>query len=297
MSKRTGRGYAFRRVCAIVLALGSGACGSDADDASWRLVMTVPGFDAPESVIHDPEQDVYFVSNIAGDAAERDNNGFISRVSPDGTIDSLGFVRGGRHGVDLHAPKGMAIVGNTLWVADLDGVKAFSRWSGEAAGGFDLSATGAEFLNDLALTPDGALYASDTRLERLFRISPGREVSTVGDSETLSSPNGLLWDEESEGLLIASFEDSTIAVWDPTSGEPPSVLATGVGGLDGLARLGDRLFVSSLSDNAVFMVSGDRLLPAFQTPGPADIAADQSRDRLLVPLLRNDQIQFWQRGG
>src|SRR5256886_1138508 len=47
-------------------------------------LIVVEGFLTPESVLHDPAQDIYFVSNINGGPTAKDNNGFISRVRPDG---------------------------------------------------------------------------------------------------------------------------------------------------------------------------------------------------------------------
>src|SRR5437764_1461290 len=47
-------------------------------------LTVVEGFLTPESVLHDPVQDIYFVSNINGSPTAKDNNGFISRVRPDG---------------------------------------------------------------------------------------------------------------------------------------------------------------------------------------------------------------------
>ena len=38
------------------------------------------GLANPESVLYDPQQDVYFISNINGGLLDRDNNGYISRV-------------------------------------------------------------------------------------------------------------------------------------------------------------------------------------------------------------------------
>src|SRR5439155_11692308 len=49
-------------------------------------VTVVEGFLTPESVLHDPVQDIYFVSNINGSPTAKDNNGFISRVRPDGAV-------------------------------------------------------------------------------------------------------------------------------------------------------------------------------------------------------------------
>ena len=62
-----------------------------------------------------PDGDRYLVSNINGAPPAKDNNGFISRMAPDGTIEQLRFIAGGTGGATLHAPRGMIIVGDTLW--------------------------------------------------------------------------------------------------------------------------------------------------------------------------------------
>jgi hypothetical protein len=55
----------------------------------------------------------------------------ISRVSPDGRLTTRRFVEGGREGATLNAPKGLAIVGRELFVADIDVVRSFDRITGE----------------------------------------------------------------------------------------------------------------------------------------------------------------------
>ena len=87
----------------------------------------VEGFKHPESVRYDPGLNVWYVSNINGDPFAKDNNGFISRLKADGSVDSLEFIAGGKNGVTLNGPKGMALVGDTLWVADIDAVRGFDR--------------------------------------------------------------------------------------------------------------------------------------------------------------------------
>ena len=72
---------------------------------------------------------VYFVANINGSPLGKDGNGFISRLTRDGKVDSLKFIAGGRGGAVLNAPKGMAISGDTLWVADIDAARAFHKRS------------------------------------------------------------------------------------------------------------------------------------------------------------------------
>src|SRR6266700_4141035 len=125
-------------------------------------VATVLGFLAPESVLHNSAQDIYFVSNINGSPMAKDNNGFISRVRPDGAVENLKFIEGGRNGVTLNAPKGLALEGDTLWVADIDAVRAFNAKTGAPLDSVSLAKLGAVFLNDLVVTATGALYITDT---------------------------------------------------------------------------------------------------------------------------------------
>src|SRR5256886_16081487 len=47
----------------------------------------------------------------------KDNNGFISRVRPDGAVENLKVIEGGHGGETLKAPKGLAIRGETFWGA------------------------------------------------------------------------------------------------------------------------------------------------------------------------------------
>src|SRR5207244_9360632 len=87
-------------------------------------VATVQGFLAPESVLHDSTQDIYFVSNINGSPMAKDNNGFISRVRPDGAVENLKFIEGGRNGVTVNAPKALARDGDTPLLGDIDVARA-----------------------------------------------------------------------------------------------------------------------------------------------------------------------------
>src|SRR5438094_7242267 len=121
-------------------------------------VAVVEGFLTPESVKYDTAQDVYFVSNVNGGPLAKDNNGFISRVRPDGAIENLKFVEGAHNGVTLNAPKGLALRGDTLWVADIDVIRAFDAKTGAPKDSVSLASLGAVFLNDIDGAPNGALY-------------------------------------------------------------------------------------------------------------------------------------------
>ncbi len=249
-------------------------------------------FRAPESVLWDSTADVYFVSNINGDARAEDGNGFISRVRPDGSVDSLHFVQGGRGGATLNAPKGMAIIGNTLWVADLDRIRAFDKRTGRPVGGIDLAKAGASFLNDLTPGPKGSLYISDTDGNRVFNISRNLQPSSPVTGDTLQGPNGLFWEEDAGRLVIASMQGTSVFGWSPAD-STLKVLARGVGGFDGVARLGDgRLVVSSLTNGGIYVLTKGGLTRLSDQKGVADLGADTKRGRLLLPILGEDRVVF-----
>ena len=142
-------------------ATGDSAAGVAAPAEFSRAASIQGAFQTPEAVRFDAADDVFFVSNINGPPSAKDNNGFISRVRAEGgEIDSLMFIAGGRGGVTLNAPKGLAITGDTLWVTDIDAVRAFDKKTGRAIASYPVR--GAVFLNDITAGPDGALYITDT---------------------------------------------------------------------------------------------------------------------------------------
>src|SRR2546427_11014661 len=193
---------------------------------SATKVLAVEGFLTPESVLHDTVQDIYFVSNTNGSPTAKDNNGFISRVRPDGAVENLKFIEGGRAGVTLHAPKGMALNGDTLWVADIDVVRAFNAKTGALVDSVSLSKLGAVFLNDVAVAPTGALYITDTGIkfddvgnvlhpgpDRIFRIGPDRAVTVALKGDTLGRPKGIAVDPVGKRFVIVQFGGRAVLGW------------------------------------------------------------------------------------
>src|ERR1700719_5133530 len=92
---------------------------SPTSTAAGAAPQTLTGFLAPESVLWDQDQDVYFVSNVNGDATAADDNGFISRINPDTLQIDLKWIDAAKPDILLNAPKGLGILGDNLYVADL----------------------------------------------------------------------------------------------------------------------------------------------------------------------------------
>ena len=296
----------------LVLALALAACAGEkppvarthAAPASPTLVTTVRGLSAPESVIHDADQDVYFVTNINGNPGARDGNGFISRMKPDGTVDSLHFVMGGRNGVTLNAPKGTAITGDTLWVTDLDAVRGFNRFTGAPLATIEFGRR-ARFLNDLALGPDGRLYVSEmgvatndagqmspTGLDNVFRIGDGHRIESIMTRSKVPMPNGIT--SHGQGLLIGSFSEPEVREWREDA-ESLVTVGKASGTVDGIGVLDDgRIGASSWDDSTVAVVGATPEPLITGVAAPADFEIDRKRHRVLIPQLTENQVVIWQ---
>jgi hypothetical protein len=270
--------------------------------AEARTIGTVKGLQNPESVRWDAEQGVWFVANVNGNPSEKDNNGYISRLKADGSADSLKFVAAGRGKVTLNAPKGMAIVGDTLWVADIDAVRGFNRKTGAPVA--SITVPGAKFLNDVTAGPDG-VYVTDTGIhfgpggsmthpgpDRVFKIA-GRKVTTAMTFKGHPGPNGITWDSTASRFVMVPMSDSTIVSWAPGDSTPQPV-AKGPPMMDGVEPLGGgRYLVTSWADSSLNLVADGKVTRlAGKIASPADIGFDRADGKVAVPQLMSTTIEL-----
>lgn len=276
-------------------AADSPAGGTASADSS-RLVATVTGFSGPEAVRYDPDQDVYFVASFNGPGSEADNNGFISRVGPDGDVDSLHFIHGGSNGVTLHAPRGMAISGDTLWVADHQAVRGFHRVTGDLLREADFADQATGFLNDVAVGPDGGIYVTDTGTDRIFRLV-GPNIEVAFEDSVLNMPNGITWDQEGNRFIVVPYGGThSFATWAPGS-ESLQPYANSPGAkFDGVEVVGPgELLVASQEDSSLHLVTEEGSTALIALEGrPADIGYDPSRNRVAVPYIDRNLVEIWQ---
>jgi len=312
VNRRLDRSVAPVLLAALLAACGGGDEAADepamegaAETMAAAETMTVAdaGFQTPESVLHDPAADVYIVSNISGNPPEKDNDGFLSRVSPEGQVIALKWVEGGQNGVTLHAPKGMAIKGDTLFVADIDMVRMFHRETGAPLG--ERGVPGATFLNDVAVGPDGTVYVSDSGLragaqgfgpsgtDAIYRFGPDGAPQAVAQGSQLQNPNGLAVDQQ--GIIAVPFGGNAPMRID-AAGNITTMDALPAGGLDGVVLLDDgTLLVSSWEGQAVYHVMpemGHTMVAVESVESPADIGFDRQRMRVLIPIFSGDRLEI-----
>lgn len=260
---------------------------------------TVTGFSTPESVLWDSVADIYLVDNINGAPTAKDNNGFITRMRPDGTIDALKWIEGGRNGVTLNAPKGSGIHGDTLFVADIDVVRLFSRTDGRRLA--DWPVRGATFLNDICVGSDGTVYVTDSGLkpdfsasgtDAVYRFDHGRAVA-IARGANLDHPNGCTLDPSGD-VVVVGYGTGKVYTFD-RAGHRTDLRPAPAGALDGNFYVGDTLVISSWADSSVMRLAPNDTAYRFVARGlqsPADIAFDAKRHRLLVPQFQLNQVQL-----
>jgi hypothetical protein len=264
------------------------------------VVKYTGGFLKPESVLYDADGDRYLVSNINGMGSVKDNNGFISVLSPDGQVANLKWIEGGKNKVTLDGPKGLAIVKGVLYAADITTVRMFDLKSGAPKG--EIAVAGATFLNDLAAAPDGKPYVSDTGLklgadgkslepngtDAVYVIEKGK-AKAVAKGVELGRPNGVLWTDK--GLVVVANDGSKEVYRLDDKGAKQDVTKVPGGKLDGLLALGDSLLVTSWETNAIYRGKlGGTFEVALPDQKAADIGYDTKRGRLLVPLLADNAV-------
>jgi DNA-binding beta-propeller fold protein YncE len=265
------------------------------------LVWEAKGLSRPESVLHDPVTDVLFVTNINGPVMQKDGNGFISRIKPDGTVLEKNWAKG------MNSPTGMGLHGRTLYVADVDTLLALSAASGSIEKKY--KADGAIFLNDVVVADNGTVYVSDTPMNTIWRLKDGVFEPWLTD-DVLNGPNGLL---VSDGkLLVASFgrpksvgQEKEIAGLYAIDTEDKSIAALGkpIGNLDGLGEMKPGTYLATdWADGALYKVDvkgksakADQLLDLNQ--GSADLLYLADKQLLLIPMMLDNTLAAYKLGG
>jgi len=265
--------------------------------AAARALSKYSGLAAPESVLYDAAGDRYLVSNVNGNPTARDDNGFISVLSPSGEITALKWIEAGKNGVKLDAPKGLAIVRGTLYVADISVVRTFDARTGAPRG--DIPVPGSTFLSDLVAGSDGKLYLTDagppqgefdgSGTEAVYVIK-GNRAHVLARGSELGRPDGLAW--SAEGPVVSPFGTDEIYRLD-AHGKRQDVTKLPAGGLAGIVKLGDGFLVASWQTSTIYRgkLGGTFQVALSGQKSPADIGYDTKRSRLLVPHFTEGTVE------
>lgn len=281
--------FAVRSFLFAALATVSAPVSAAELTEAWRT----PGFDLPESVSWDAKSNAFYISNLGTDPTSKDGNGFIAKLTPDGRIETLKWA------VGLNAPKGTEIVGDKLFVSDIDELVAIDLASGKVLDRYP--APGAKFLNDLAVAADGRIFVSDTATNSIYLFEKGTVTEWLKD-DAIPGPNGLtivgtdlvvaLLGDISRGFAnmqpvgVKKIDLVSRAVADFGTADP-------IGNLDGIEPDGEGgVFVSANPQGLLLDVKpGQKAVEIGRlAPGAADFEYVADRKLFVIPQMGQSEI-------
>jgi DNA-binding beta-propeller fold protein YncE len=262
--------------------------------AATALALQITGLSNPAGFLVDSATDTYYVSNQNGAPDLHDNNGFITQLDVGGKITKLKFIEGGHNKVTLDAPRGLALVGKTLYVSDIDKVRGFELPSGRPVPGVDLSTFRIDFLTGLASDGHGLLYIADSGTDTIYKVdlrSAGPPVVFV-KNKALAGPHGLVVHPATGTLIVVSWNSGKILEISAEGAIKVlfsnSFFNSRFGNLMGVDFDGrGSMYVSDYSQGKIFRI-GPQLrihtIAEFLTT-PAGLAVDRKHHVILVPFL------------
>ena len=251
--------------------------------------VKITGLKTPESVVQAKNGTIY-ISEI--NEFGKDGDGQISKVDTKGNVTV--FATG------MDDPKGLAIIGEKLYVADKNRVLEVNKDGTWQVYGAQMAFPGTPvFLNDLEADKLGNLYVSDSgdlkSGGQIYKITKGGEkVSIVVDSKNpdILAPNGLLF-EGRNNLLSVDFESGILYRVNLSTGKTTK-LAEGFGGGDGMVKTSaGKIYISSWKDGKVYRVGAGKAHMVKQGyKAAADIALTNDEKFIMVPDMKAGELDF-----
>lgn len=263
--------------------------------APSAFAFSTQGFSGPYGVAVDTKTNYLYVSNVNGALDARDDNGFISRLKGDGTVDQLRFIDGANPKIALHAPKGMAILGTTLYVTDIDKLHAFDLTSGQPLFDVNFGTLPVQHFYDVKSGPDGALYLADGPGNTVYKVDVPKqhEVTTLTTGDMLGQPHGVAWFPVRSCFVVSGWSSGQVTAYDRAGKRQPypSIFLRTIEGID--ADDTGSFFVTSAGLNAVYRVAANFALSALKLgfPSPAGLAFHRAGNQVIVASFDGNTVE------
>lgn len=250
--------------------------------------------DRPQCFIVSPTGEYYFIANANGEPGKRDNNGFISKLNVEGEPIDLHFINGGTRGTILHSPTGLAIVGQTLYVSDIDTIRGFDIQTGQSTVTLPFHQFHVTELTDMIADGAGQLFVLDTEGNAIYQIDTTHDhvVSLYVQSDRLASPRGLAVHPKSGNLIVVSLDEGTVLEIDHNRSITEIIsnsFFTGrfrnLSGVD-FDQFGN-MYLSDLTAGKIWRVQPDHKMQVIAEflISPSTVKIDRKKHRILVPYL------------
>lgn len=232
----------------------------------------------PESVLPDPTKNILYVSLIDGGPWEADGKGGIAQLDKTGKILNASWVTG------LHAPKGMALQGGKMYVADMSDVAVINMATGRVER--RIAVDSAQALNDVTADTRGNVYVSDSRTGKVHRIRGNKAEPYLDGFKGL---NGLR--AVGNDLYICTAND----VFKAGADKKLTTFGTMPMGGDGIEPVGNGDFVTSAWSGVVYYMTKDGQVSTMldtreQKKNTADIGYDAKSRTVYVPTFLGKSV-------
>jgi hypothetical protein len=272
-----------------------------------------------ESCSYDAERGVIVVPNRGVPQHVQTNDAWVSLINHDGSVHTARWI-GVQNPTDradlapplvLNEPLGSDISGGLLYVADRDGgttanepsvavIRRFDLQTGAPAG--EIRVEGSPWINDIEVTDDGMIYATQTgdlgedpdpATWQVWRIAADGTASVFVQGAPLHQPNGIAFDPQGN-IVVANYGNDTVLTFSPTGQLVETEHAAQAGG-DGLVIMPDGTkYVSSVRQGGVSrMRPGEPAeLIARGIPSAASMCYDAEANQLVIPMNPNNGLAF-----
>ena len=234
-----------------------------------------------ESIIYDSERNVFYVSN--GHEYKLGIKGYISKISEDGQLIDLTWID------SLSRPTGMAIIEDTLYVADVDRLRLINIVTGtEIENHREVIQNSG--LNDVAVNKNKEVYVSASAAHAIYKMNGNELELWLQDSIHLQWANGL-W---SEGDRLYCAGQNLVSI-HLNSKEITSVLTPGIEDFDGIVRVDSQMYLSTIGISSIWVLDANGATHK-KLKGPdyyGDFTFVPEQNALYIPQGNHDSGRYY----
>lgn len=271
------------------------SCAKKQNQIPELLWSSEKGFVHPESIVWDTEQECYFVSNIGNNESDSMPDGFISKLSKNGTVVTLKFTD------KIQSPKGLCLANNRLYVSALDELLEINSQTGRIIKRY--TNEDVVFLNDVTSDFAGNIYVSGMRENAIYQLSKSGQFTTWYKNDSLEHPNGLLWKDEN--LFIGGWgnmdenenlKDTTSYLFSLNTSTKTLTkqTQTRIGKVDGIQNTKNGVMISSWKAGEIYSIAQKPELILKTETSVGDICFQEEQNIVLIPLNFQHKILAYQ---